>query len=97
MKDMEIEIGFLVSRMKEGRKTNREELKATMKSIRSEVDDTIQQQVRNIMTHNQATQSLQKAWQWTATWHEVMEAYCKTGNIFALLNPGAKCERYDVF
>jgi hypothetical protein len=42
MKDMESEIGSLVSRMEEGRKTNREEMKATIKSIRSEVDETIQ-------------------------------------------------------
>jgi predicted component of type VI protein secretion system len=61
MKGMETEIGFLVSKMEKVRKTNREEMKATVKSILSEVDETIQQQVGNIMTHNQETQSLQKA------------------------------------
>jgi hypothetical protein len=25
------------------------------------------------------------------TWHEAMEAYCKTGNIFPLPNPRVKC------
>jgi hypothetical protein len=68
-----------------------------MKSIWSEVDETIQQQVGNIMTHNQETQSLQKAWQGTTTWHEAMEPYCKTGNIFSLPNPRVKCDRSDAF
>jgi predicted component of type VI protein secretion system len=57
MKNMESEIGFLVSRMEEGRKTNREEMKATIKSIWSEVDETIQQQVGNIMTRPRDTES----------------------------------------
>jgi predicted component of type VI protein secretion system len=74
MKDVESEICFPVSRMEEGRKTNREQMKATIKSIWSEVDETIQQQVGNIMTHDQETQSLQKACQGTTTWHEAMEA-----------------------
>jgi predicted component of type VI protein secretion system len=74
MRGMESEIGVLVSRMEEGRKTNWEEMKATVKSIWSEVDETIQQQVGNIMTHNQETQSLQKARQGTTSWHEAMEA-----------------------
>jgi uncharacterized protein YukE len=74
MKDIESEIGFLVSRMEEDRKTNREEMKATVKSIRSEVYETIQQRVGNIMTRNQETQSLQKAWQGATTWHKAMEA-----------------------
>jgi hypothetical protein len=63
----------------------------------SEVDETIQQQVGHIMTHNQETQSLQKACQGTTTWHEVMEACCKMGNIFPLPNPRVKSERCDAF
>jgi predicted component of type VI protein secretion system len=85
------------SRQNVGRqKTNREEMKATIKSTWSELDETIQQQVGNIVTHNQETQSLQKACQGTTTWHEAMEAYCKIGNIVPLLNPRAKCEMSDI-
>jgi hypothetical protein len=98
MKDMESETGFLVSKMEEGRKTNWEQMKATITFMWFEVDETIQQQVGNIMTHNQETQSLQKPWQGTTTtWHEAMEAYCKIGNIFPLSNPRVKCERFVAF
>jgi hypothetical protein len=65
--------------MEMDRKINLEETKATVKSIQSEVDETIQQQVRHIMTHDHETQSLQKACQETTTWHEAMEAYCYIG------------------
>jgi hypothetical protein len=70
--------------------------KATIKSMWSEVDETIQQQVRNIMTH-QETQKLQEAYQGTTTWHEATDAYCKIGNIFPLSNPRAKYERSNAF
>jgi hypothetical protein len=49
------------------------------------------------MTHNQETQSLQKAYQGTTTWNEAMEACRKIGNNFPLPNPRAKCERSDAF
>jgi hypothetical protein len=77
MKDMlESHTGFLVSRMETDRKTNREEMKATIQSMRSELDEMIQQQGENIMTcFNHKTQSLQKSCQETTTCHEAMKAY----------------------
>jgi hypothetical protein len=55
---MESEIGFLVSRMEADRKSSREEMKDTVQSIRSELNETSQQQVGNIMMHvNHETQS----------------------------------------
>jgi hypothetical protein len=72
---MESQIGFLVSRMEADRETDREEMKTAIQSIQSELDETIQQRVENIMTRvNHKTQSLQKACQETIACHEVMEA-----------------------
>jgi hypothetical protein len=55
---MESQIGFLVFRMVAGRKTDREEMKAAIQSIRSELNETMKQRVENVTTRvNHETQS----------------------------------------
>jgi hypothetical protein len=69
---VESQICFLVSKLEAERKTDWEEMKAAIQSIRSERDET---QVENIMMcviHK--TQSLQKAYQETTTCHKATKA-----------------------
>jgi hypothetical protein len=54
-------------------------MKATIK-LWSEVDETIQQQVGNIMTHTESPDRLPR----DNTWHEAMEACCKISHFWIL-------------
>jgi hypothetical protein len=58
---MEGQIGFLVPRMEADRKTDQEEMKASIQSMGSVLDEIIRQQVENVMRRvKNETKDLQK-------------------------------------